>query len=333
MVKGVRRIGKSSLIRVGLKLFGVRLYAVFDARLASVPSVDALYEVIAEGLEGLLRRAPRGLASRIAGLLSRVEGVSVAGFSVELRERSPTVIVRVAEALNRVAEETREPVVLVFDEAQEFSIVPKFAGLLARIYDYHHNVKLVLAGSEVGLLDRLLGRENPRSPLYGRPYLEIVMRRLSRGESIDFLERGFAELGVDWPRENVEEAVDKLDGIPGWLTAYGYYAYTLGSHEKALARVLEEGVATARRELERFLSNRAPARTRYLAILRCLRLRPMRWSELKRCMELEVGRRLNNAQFTRYLRELQDYSIVEKTVEGEYRIADPLMAEAVAAMR
>ncbi len=331
VVKGVRRIGKSSLIRVGLRLAGVSLYALFDARAVAMLTVDTVYDVISSGITGLLERAG-GFRSRILSFLERVEGVSVSGFSVRFREKRPSIIAEALEALNRFAEDEGETIVLVFDEAQEFRSLRGFDSLLAHVYDYHGGLKLVLAGSQVGLLDRLLGRRNPSSPLYGRPALEIQLRRLDRSRAIEFLEKGFSELGLDWPRASIEEAVNVLDGIPGWLTFYGYTAYTTHSHSEALQKAVEEGSALIRSELESFLALRQQARTRYLELLRCLSLHPMSWSELKRCLETSVGRRFNNAQFTRYVRELIDYGFVVKE-NGVYRLADPLIAYAVKQLR
>ena len=200
VVKGVRRIGKSSLIRVGLRLAGPRLYTIFDARAAPLLTIDTVYTVLAEGLSSLLERASRaGLGGLVREALERIEGVTVAGLAVRLRERKPGLLVGLVEALDRLAEREGEQVVLVFDEAQEFTVLRGFDKLLAHIYDYHSGVKLVLAGSEIGLLDRLLGRRNPRAALYGRPFLEISMEGLGHGQSIEFLEKGFEELGRSGP--------------------------------------------------------------------------------------------------------------------------------------
>ncbi len=327
VVKGVRRIGKSSLIRVALNTSGPRLRLVLDARALPVLSADAVYDLVAEALTRLLEESG-GLRGLLRSILGRIEGVEVSGVSVVLRDRRPGVLQRLAWTLSQAARELGEPAVLVFDEAQDFRVVPGFTRVLAHIYDYADNVKLLLAGSEVGLLDRLLGRGNPGAPLYGRPYLEITMPRLDRSRAVDFLEKGFSELGLDWPRRYIEEAVDMLDGIPGWLTAYGYNAYTTRDHRVALSRVAREGAALAARELEAFLQPRAPARRRYLLLLECLAARPMRWAVLKRCLEASLGRRLNNAQFTRYLHELEAYSFIEKRGE-EYTLADPLLGEAI----
>ena len=329
VVKGVRRIGKSSLVRVGFKLYGVRFYVFFDARAIPVVSVEDVFVLVSRGLSDLMRRSS-GVRGALKSLLSRVEGVSVAGVDVRVRPGRPRLLVDIVEALGRVAEELGDRIVLFFDEAQDLAVVPGFSRLLAHIYDYVDSVKIVMAGSEIGLLDRLLGRRDPRAPLYGRPYLEIEMARLDRERSTDFLLKGFRELGIEWSRGNIEEAVNELDGIPGWLTSYGYYSYVTRDHSAALKRVIKEGALIVRREISAFLEIRRQARRRYLSILKCLSLGPMRWAELKTCMEAQIGRAINKSQYTRYLRELRDYSFIEKTGEGLYRLADPLIRHAVA---
>lgn len=326
MVKGVRRIGKSSLIRVGLSLHGNGLHLVLDARSIPVLSTDTVYDLLARSLTSLMMKT--GLRAVLSSALARVEGISISGVQIGIRRRRPDVLVEIAEALGEAAERTGKKLVLVFDEAQDFRVVPGFTRMLAHIYDYIDNAKIVLAGSEVGLLDKLLGRNNPSAPLYGRAFLEIEMKRLSREASMDFLVKGFEELGLKWPREYIEEAVGSLNGIPGWLTSYGYYSYVYRDHRRALEKTLEEGASIVRSEIERFLANRVAARTRYLSLLRCLSLRDMRWTELKTCLETSIGKQLNKSQFNRYVRELRDYGFVEKRDEY-YTLADPLIRHAV----
>lgn len=327
VVKGVRRTGKSSLIRVALRIAGVP-YMLVDARLLAPLTADTVYDVLAQAATGMLRR--HGRCGRLREALASVRGLSVAGLSVVFERRSPTSVLGLVEALDRWASEAGVQVVLVLDEAQELRVIRGFAKLLAHVYDYHSRVKLVLAGSEVGVLDRLLGRGDPSAPLYGRPFTEITMGRLSRERALEFLRLGFSELGVSVGEQELVEAVDLLDGVIGWLTYYGYYAYLEG-HEEALKRTIEEGSRLVAKELEAFLSVRAPARTRYLVVLRSL-VEPRTWSEVRRSLAAYLGRLPHPQQVTRYLKELVDYGFAVK--EGDrYRLADPLIAEALKYLR
>jgi len=49
----------------------------------------------------------------------------------------------------------------------------------------------------------------------------VKTRKLTRDESIDFLEKGFAQIGVKPEKSMLEEIVYTLDGVIGWLTYVG----------------------------------------------------------------------------------------------------------------
>jgi AAA+ ATPase superfamily predicted ATPase len=82
----------------------------------------------------------------------------------------------------------------------------------------------------------MLGVDDPKSPLYGRAVAEVSMRRLLRGEAVEFLEKGFAELGVEVGKSVIEEAVNTLDGVIGWLT---YFGWSYANGVRSLGEVLD----------------------------------------------------------------------------------------------
>lgn len=321
VIKGIRRIGKSSLLRVALELTS-KPYILFDVRSVGDVTVDNIYKVLSTGLQDAISRL-----EPFKELLSRIEGIEIAGVKVKVKDRKPSILYEILNTLNQIGTE-KGHVIVAIDEAHHLTVIRGLPRILAHAYDYLKGVKLILTGSEIGLLDRLLGRKNPDAPLYGRPTLEITMKRLPREKSIDFLKHGFKELDIHWPIKYIEEAVDKLDGIPGWLTYYGYHAHTTNNHTEALTKTIETGSTLVAKELETFLAVRRIAKTRYLAILRCLKSTPMKWSMLRRCMEAETGTRITNPQLYRYLKELQDYTIIEKN-NNQYQLTDPLLKEAL----
>jgi AAA+ ATPase superfamily predicted ATPase len=324
VVKGVRRTGKSSLIRVGLSMSGLP-HVILDARRFEYFSVDAFYEILADSLARLLES--RRSVSKYLGM---IRGISISGLTIEFGSRGGSTFAEVLEALNKWGEDIGGFVVLVFDEAQDFLYFPRFDSLLAHVYDYLSHVKLVLAGSEIGLLDKLLGVKNVKSPLSGRPYTTITMRRLSREESLEFLKEGFKQANMVVNEVLLEEAVSLFDGVIGWLTYYGYQALRLG-HEGAITKTLEEGSKLVMGELENFLSLRPQARTRYLIILKLL-INPLKWSEVKAGLSAKLKKEVSDKQLTHYLRELISYGLVEK-INNEYVIADPLLRHAIRELR
>jgi len=146
---------------------------------------------------------------------------------------------------------------------------------IAHAYDYDRNLSFILTGSEVGLLHDFLGVEDERSPLFGRYYNEVSLERFTRRESAEFLERGFEELGVKVRESEMEELVDLVDGIPGWLAFAGLrYA-----KERNLTRVMETAVRVALSELNNLIKAKEASSgisgRRYWTILKCISVYPM----------------------------------------------------------
>jgi len=324
VVKGIRRTGKSSLLRVGLAESRLP-HLLLDARAFGPFSPDQLYDMVANSLSKLAARY-----RALENLLQSVKGMSVSGVTVNFTAKSRLTFLGTLEKLSRWGESTGKPVVLALDEAQEFMLFPKFDSLLAYVYDSFNGVKLVLSGSEVGVLDLMLGRTKAKAPLFGRPYFEIEMGRLPKHKAEEFLKAGFEQMGRTAVTENILEAVDRFDGIIGWLTNYGYYATRLG-HKEAVKKTLEEGARLIKEELDYFLAQRRQARSRYLGILRMIAT-PLAWSEVKRGLSVRLGVTVSDKQLSRYLSELVDYGFAVKT-DNRYVLADPLIAHALIGAR
>jgi AAA+ ATPase superfamily predicted ATPase len=88
-------------------------------------------------------------------------------------------------------------VVLAIDEAQDLRYLKGFDKILAHIYDYVKGIKLVLAESEVGLLDKIFGIGNPKAPLFGRAFTEIYLKKFSKEKSVQFLKAGFKQVRIE----------------------------------------------------------------------------------------------------------------------------------------
>jgi len=180
-------------------------------------------------------------------------------------------------------------------------------------------VRLVLTGSQFGLLYDFLGLEDPRAPLFGRAFREVRTRRLSPDEALDFLERGFSESGVRCPGDLMEKAVDAFDGIIGWLTYFGHLYVTGGLRD--LDDVVRAASSLALEELRNLISSlRSP---RYAVILRALAGGRAPWAAIRRRLEDYEGRGLNPATVSQLIGTLVKLGVVEE-VEGEYAIADPV---------
>lgn len=324
LIEGLRRTGKSSLILVGLKASGAP-HIYIDARsLEDRPYIS--YADLVEALEGALNEAA-GASRRLLDFVKRVEGVSIYGVSIKLAwgGRRRVRLGRLLDALEEWAEEEGEAV-LVIDEAQElvkargFDVLP----LLAYAYDNLRHLRLIVSGSKAGLLARFLRLGDASSPLYGRYVDRIELRPFDREAAARFLAEGCAQYGVRI--EEPEAVYDKIGGIPGWLALFGRIYVRTGDARRALEEALEEARGLIRQEFRNFLLGRETAERRYRAVIEVAK-DCASWSEVKRALEAHEGRPINDAEVWRLLKNLTDYSLLEKRGDV-YCPPDPLIGAA-----
>jgi hypothetical protein len=315
VIKGLRRMGKTSLLNVALNELNVKSIKI-DVREA--PFYDKreflvfLIKRISEKLEGLLDR-----------IIKNIKGIKLGyeKFSFEVFFSKEENVNYFFENVNSFLNKKRENLILAFDEAQLLKNI-KFDYFLASIFDNYKNIKIVLTGSEVGVLDKLLGKSDYKSPLFGRAYLEIELKKLKEDDVRRFLELGFRQINKKIEFEEIREVVENLDGIIGWITYYGWFRYNGFSHRKALERVKEEGKQLIKREVENFLEGRK-AKAKYLKLIKFLKLGYNSWSSLKKAFNKD-GLRISDSQLNMYIKELIDFGFVEK-VDGKYFLTDPLL--------
>jgi len=330
IIIGMRRTGKTSLLRVALNECKYP-YMYIDPRFSVAPDYRDLAYLMKNSLEDFLNRY-RDLRDKVVDVMKKVKGVNIRipGFDVEVSwgKQGKLDLPSLFEALDRLGGSLGKPMVVAIDEAQELRKITwiSFDRLFAYIYDNLRNIRVVLTGSEVGLLYRFLRIDDPTAPLYGR-YIHVVRtRRLNYSESLEFLKKGFEEVGVDIPEDFLRRAVEVIDGVIGWLTYFGYTCYTnIDLCRSGVDEVINIAVEMARQELENFLSSRRSPRYRY--ILKILATEK-RWSEIKKLLEYFEGRTINDRTLSELLRELVNLGIAEK-IDDKYALADPLIRKAV----
>lgn len=309
IVTGLRRYGKTSLILTGLNEAGVD-YVFLDCRLlpSGVISVGDLMTLLEEEL---------GKKSWAGKLLERVEGIRIGDFGIRFRRVKRETLIEVIRML--------EGKVLVIDEAQELRRSNlRFDSILAYAFD-HLDLRIVVSGSSVGTLYGFLGIDDPSSPLFGRPYVEIKVRKLERREAEEFLSRGFEMEGMKVPERVLEEAVERFGGIIGWLTHFGF---SMARGGKSMEEIFEDASKLAAREVENALLLYGIARPRYVEALKVVAtLHRARWSDVKRGIEAKLGKIPNNT-LSAILRNLVNLGFMDK--EGEfYSIADPVLRSGI----
>lgn len=329
IVYGIRRIGKTSIVNVALRESGLP-FLIVDVRGVYFESGTvtpiSLIKSITDAFKKNLKLYGK-LGFEIKDLWGKLQGFTFLGLGIEKKSEEKSLS-DLFSMINEWSEKHKTIFIIVFDEAQYFRFSQiKIREMLAWIADNLLNVKVILTGSEVGVLRELLRVDDPSSAIYGRLKAEVNIERFSKKVSMEFLKKGFEQIRVKVDEREIEEAVRRLDGIVGWLTYYGYYrGINKKKHEDALNLVFKEGANVVISELERVI---APSRLRYLTILKAVAEGINRWSEIKDYVMMKTRGRITNAKLTELLNNLIKYGYLEKKGRGIYKIPDPIVKYAI----
>ncbi len=304
-VIGVRRVGKTSLLNV---IFNETksLKVWIDGRIISNPKKEIFHAIYAAAKSG---------KSKIFG---KIESLNISAFGIGLDVNvAPDSLQKIE---NRIKKSKQ---ILVFiDEAQRMDI-KELSDVLSYFYDRLSNVTFIISGSEVGLVEDVIGQEDSKHPLYGRHITKIVMDRLDQDRAHEFLESGFEQAGVKVKKEEISEAISELDGLIGWLTLYGYEKGIV-KNKGALEQTIDIAARIVATELVNFLK-KAKNRKLYLSIIK--NAKETSWDELRTIVGRDLGESLNPNLFTFAVKKLVNYSFLEKS-NNKYRLSDPLLLKA-----
>ena len=233
--------------------------------------MSTLYSLLSEQLTRLRRT---GKLKKSWELLKQLRGVSVAGVGVTFDPGEKTLLPSsVLKAIN----DGQEQVVIAIDEAQKLSKMigrgrPDFRSLIAYAYDNLPNMKFVLTGSEVGLLEDFLKQAED---LQGREMEEIVVPSFDHDTAKRYLKKGFAEKKIKQSDEMLEAAVANLDGIVGWLAFYG--RQVTKSRSQPIEKTLKQAEGIVEKEMFHLLQ-----RSKYYRpILNAVANGSVTWSAIK----------------------------------------------------
>lgn len=299
-VLGIRRIGKTSLLKVFLN----EVNGIYVDMRGVYKRVD---------LEAKLTEALESSLTRIKRLLEGVRGVEVSGLSlrVKWRGRDSVSLPGLLTEINK----KKERFIVVLDEVQSTRppLSCELKNAIAYSYDNLENITFILAGSEIGLLRDFLGYEDPSSPLYGRGVYEVVVERFTPELSREFLVRGFREEGLEPPFSIIDEAVGYFDGVPGWLALFGRrYIDSTGD----LATVKETAVAIAIDELGKL-------GVREKIVLKAIASGARSWSQVRDYIIEKHGLALPKSTLSRLIKKLEKLGIVR-----DYDFLDQVYREA-----
>ncbi|MBO8161209.1 MAG: ATP-binding protein [Thermosipho sp. (in: Bacteria)] len=326
LLLGVRRVGKTSLVKVFLNLPDVRGIFIDCRRFSSTGvSIKDFVSTLEKVFYSFSKRY-----STLIKIFNNLKSISVAGNSIEIKKHSEEGIIEILDAIDNWAFKRKKHIFLIFDEAQNLRFFRKahgisFPEIFGYAYDNFKALKIILTGSEAGILREFVGIENAKSPLYGRYMREIILEPFEYEKSLNFLKKGFEEVGFKYSEKEIRKAVDILDGIVGWLVYFGKSLIDLkGNWNEAMKKTLEIASNIVHNEIKN-LSNLSQ---RYIYILKAISRGINNWSAIKKAVEYSEKKKLTNSSFSRTLNHLIKMGYISKT-NNSYVITDPIIKKVI----
>ncbi len=331
LILGLRRTGKTSLLYTALNEIKIPNIIIDSRELPynKIISPNDFTELLIRNLNKFLK-SRRKIANKFINLIKNIESINIMGLSIKFkRNKAASTLIDLLNSLNKLAEEENFKLIIAFDEAQELRRITalRLDKLFAYIYDNLKNITLILTGSQIGLLYKFLRINDPEAPLYGRARNEIFLKNFTNEQSKDFLIKGFKQYNITPPIEFINNAINKLNGNIGWLTLLGYKSISKRSfNSKLINEVINEATKLVRSEFNHFLSLRWQAKNKYLLIMKCLaNFDEASWSQIKMSLELNLGKKIDDKNFSILLKNLIDASFITKTINGTYKFTDPIL--------
>ena len=312
---GPRMVGKTSLIKAtNVKLEKVGIKTIY-INLWGVKGTQGLLSALTEAINN-----QKSLLQKIKATTGNIDGLSFGpgGISLSIVKRPMTTTRDLLASLGRQTDEC----VIELDEIQElYSISGQLLKILANIFNTYRNLTFVFTGSMFGLTKTLLEPEST-SPLYGRSPAKMTLTPFDPETASKFLAKGLHECREKVDGKKINEAIEILDGIPGWLTLYGNNIVVRQlTHQDALREAVAEAGKIVNDEFEHFLLRKD--RALYIAALKAA-ANSARWSEIKNAIVTAKGTMVNDSTVRNTIENLKASMLLTEQ-DKIYRITDPML--------
>ncbi len=339
LLTGIRRIGKTSLLQVFLEESRKKnktQYAFLDCRRFVKNNRIDRGEFDSAFEDSVKKALTKRTLSKILNAVSDAD-INTPLVRVNLKKQAQKHydIFQILDNINEGLGRDRRQLIIAFDEAQNLRFYgvggKSMLNLFAHIFDHLNNIKVIITGSEVGLLHDFLKLENSDSPLYGRYIEEVELKRFEKEQSVDFLLKGFSQVHFKADRKEIEKAVSILDGMVGYLVIYGYIVYTRKSYDKAIEKSVEMAEKLVKREIEE-LRIRSE---NHIKVLKAVAFGTNTFSKIKKYIEINYGN-INDQTLSKNLQLLTKQGFLEyKYDKGSkvYFIPDPIVSKVVMSLK
>ncbi len=320
---GPRMVGKTSLVKAAASELEATKFKTLYVSMWGANSIRGLLDAILLSLQN-----SGSLFREVKKQIENLESVSVGPIGITVGKNAKPVSLT-GQLLSLLGRQSQN-LFVILDEVQELAAVSSHLHkILANLFVTAPNVVFCFTGSQSGLV-RSLQNPGPESPLYGRSPAEMTIVPFDRATSASFLTHGFEEYERSISSQQIEQILERLGGIPGWLTNYGNNVTVSNlSHDEALKRTENEAFKTSRQTIDHFLEGKK--QTPYLLALRAIAT-VSSWAQINAVIETHTGTKLNDGQLKTILDSLMNTYLVEKR-GGVYAIIDPTLRNYILKLR
>ena len=248
VVRGYRRVGKSSLVRSMLNiLFREKKCIPLYADIVKARTEEELANHIQKEFKKLrtylgvkphryIKKFYKRLEEELMKVTAKKTTItgtiapspSISAGQTRSKELTQLKLWDLFRGVKKSAAQIKKPVVIVLDEVQNIIEVAQhdqnfqirdFQELLRYLHGYP-DVHLVLTGSHSRLIPIVLGKKD-KEPFYGRYIVEREVSLFNETQAKEFLLKGFQQLNIKFEEKWAEDVVNALGGVVGVLATYG----------------------------------------------------------------------------------------------------------------
>ncbi len=306
LLKGKRRVGKTSLIRSFLSTQD-NPYITINCEniLKNWRSADEDFELkIREKISKLTK------LQKISNLIKSVEGLKIGNFEMDFYKKENFDLLNFLSEVDKKFQAKNKKLVIVFEQSENLRFYGKggsgIVNLLSYSYDNFSNIVYVLSYYNEDKIDKFVRAEKMDSPLFGRFLDKIEVKIFSVEDSYKYLMKGFKKEGIRTKTDEIKTASIEFGGIVGYLTLYGYIVVREKNWEKAFETTKKIILNSAKEELKQLkrLSKN------YINVLRAISYGIKNFSTIRDYVSFHNGK-ISNQTLSNILKSLNKKGFIQ----------------------
>ncbi len=268
IITGLRRVGKSSLLRCIQKKYDNSVFInAWNMGAVSSPNREQILDLFRVHIQEFFvkhKNKKEQLKEFLQSITELGFDLPYGGGHITFKDKniSESTIISIFHSLNNWAENQNKSVLLIIDEVQDLAYADgiDLRKILSSLLT-NKNLIIILTGSEIGTFQNFMKDNDADASFFGRYPHVIHIGPFSRNESSEFLLTAFAneKIGISRTIPSdpiVERAINELGGIVGWLAYFGLDCVAKQKiSEESLNKTKEYATKLVEKEFKHFIES------------------------------------------------------------------------------